>query len=153
MHIDVATRGAMRPKIPEILDPQVRAKFDGYPPAMRTKLLRLRRLILETAAQYELLDTVKESLKWGEPSYLAKGGSAVRIDYKLAAPDRYAMYFQCQTTLVSTFREIHGEALQFEGNRAIVFRRSAPIAEAPLRHCVSLALRYHRLKGLPLLGA
>lgn len=136
----------------EIRDPAVRAKFDTYPPAVRTKLLRLRRLILATAAEHGLLETLQESLKWGEPSYLAKGGSAVRIDYKAATPDRYAMYFQCQTSLVETFREVHGSVFEFEGNRAIIFRRRAAISVAPLKHCISLALRYHRLKGLPLLG-
>lgn len=133
-------------------DEGVRAKFEAYPPAIRTKLLRLRRLILETAGSHGLLDTLQESLKWGEPSYLAKGGSAVRIDWKSASPDRYAMYFQCQTSLVSTFREVHGQALEFEGNRAIVFRRAAAVPVRPVKHCVSLALRYHTLKHLPLLG-
>lgn len=145
------TRGGHN-AIPDIRDADVQAKYDGYPPAVRTKLLRLRRLILETAREYDLLATVQESLKWGEPSYLAKGGSAVRIDWKPAAPDRYAMYFQCQTSLVATFREVHSDVFQFEGNRAIVFARSVALPVKPLKHCVSLALRYHRLKRLPLLG-
>ena len=136
----------------DIRDAAVRAKFDDYPPAIRTKLLRLRLLILETAREHDLLATLQESLKWGEPSYLANGGSAVRIDWKPALPDRYAMYFQCQTSLVATFREVHGGVFEFEGNRAIVFARSAAIAVKPLKHCVSLALRYHHLKRLPLLG-
>lgn len=138
--------------IGDIGDADVRAKFEAYPPPVRKKLLRLRRLILETARELDLLDTVTESLKWGEPSYLAKGGSAVRIDYKPDAPDRYAVYFQCQTSLVATFREIHQDALEFEGNRAIVLRRSAALPVGRLRHCISLALRYHALKKLPLLG-
>ena len=136
----------------QIDSPEVRAKFRGYPPALRTKMLRLRRLIVETAREHNLLNTLSESLKWGEPSYLAKGGSAIRIDWKPATPDRYAMYFQCQSSLVATFREIHGSAFEFETNRAIVFRRSGAIAVKPLKHCISLALRYHRLKHLALLG-
>lgn len=138
---------------PDIASPKVRAVFDAYPAPVRTKLLRLRRLIFETAAAHGVADTLQESLKWGEPSYLAKGGSAVRIDYKPKAPDRYAMYFQCQTSLVPTFRELHGQAFEFEGNRAIVFRRAQALPVEPLKHCISLALRYHRLKHLPLLGA
>ena len=133
-------------------DPAVQAKFAAYPPPVRAKLLRLRRLVAETAAAHGLLETLQESLKWGEPSYLAKGGSAVRIDWKAATPERYAMYFQCQTSLVDTFREVHGGVLEFEGNRAIVFRRSAAVPVKPVRHCISLALRYHKLKRLPLLG-
>lgn len=141
------------PELRPITNAAVRAVFDAYPAPVRTKLLRLRRLILDTAQSHELLEGLQESLKWGEPSYLAKGGSAVRIDWKSKTPDQYAMYFQCQTSLVSTFREIHGEAFDFEGNRAIVFRRAQRLPVRPLKHCVSLALRYHRLKHLPLLGA
>ncbi len=141
------------PGLRPITDPAVRAVFEAYPPPIRKKLLRLRRLICETAAAHGLLEGLQESLKWGEPSYLAKGGSAVRIDWKPKTPDRYAMYFQCQTSLVPTFREIHGEAFDFEGKRAIVFRRAQRVPVRPLKHCISLALRYHRLKHLPLLGA
>lgn len=115
-------------------------------------MLRLRRLIFETAVAHDLLATMKESLSWGEPSYLAKGGSAVRIDWKPATPGRYAMYFHCQTSLVETFRVVHPDELSFEGNRAIVFERSAAVPVGAVRHCVSLALRYHALKRLPLLG-
>ncbi len=136
-----------------IRDLGVRAKFEAYPPAVRTKLLRLRRLIVEAADEHGVLDTLQERLRWHEPSYLAKGGSAIRIDWKPAAPSSYAMYFQCQTSLVATFREVHRDALEFEGNRAIVFQRSAKILVQPLKHCVGLALRYHSLKHLPLLGA
>lgn len=137
----------------DIRAPEVRAKFETYPAPIRTKMLRLRRLILETARDHDVLDSVQESLKWGEPSYLSKGGSAVRIDWKPDSPRQYAMYFQCQTSLVATFREVHGSKLEFEGNRAIVFKRAEALPVGPVKHCVSLALRYHSLKRLPLLGA
>lgn len=135
----------------EIENTQVKAKFDGYPEEVRARLLHLRRLILETAQDHRT-GAVQETLKWGEPSYLTKGGSAVRIDWKAKQPDYYAMYFHCQTKLIDTFRERYGDTLRFEGNRAIVFRLDDPLPEEALRHCVSLSLRYHRLKHLPMLG-
>ncbi|MGH1340351.1 MAG: DUF1801 domain-containing protein [Nannocystales bacterium] len=139
--------------VSSIANPDVRAKFETYPPAMQTKLLRLRRLIVESAREHGVLGTLQETLKWNEPSYLAKGGSAVRFDYKPAMPDRYALYFQCQTKLIATFREVHRDAFEFEGNRAIVLKRSAKVLVRPLKHCIGLALRYHSIKHLPLLGA
>lgn len=62
-----ATRKAV--EIPE----KVEAVFQAYAPAARAKLLRLRKLVLQTAAK---MDTValEETLKWEQPSYLAKGG-------------------------------------------------------------------------------
>jgi Domain of unknown function (DU1801) len=88
--------------------PDVAAKFDAYPAHVRPKLLKLRALILQTAATMEGTGGVEETLKWGEPAYLTKNksGSAVRIDWKKKTPNHYAMYFNCQTTLVETFRTI-----------------------------------------------
>ena len=97
--------------------------------------------------------SLNETLKWGEPSYLASGGSTVRIDWKASAPERYAMYFNCNTKLVDTFREIYSDSLSFEGNRAIVFERTDAVPAAALKHCIALSLQYHKLKHLPLLGA
>lgn len=56
--------------------------FNNYPPGMRGKLMLLRKLVLETAAETESVTSLQETLKWGEPSYLTKGGSTIRIDWK-----------------------------------------------------------------------
>ena len=119
---------------------------------MRKKMMRLRQLVLDTAAETEGVDVLEETLKWGEPSYVTKGGSTVRMDWKGRAPDRYAMYFNCNTSLVDTSKELYGEVFAFEGNRAIVFSKADELPVGELKHCVSLALMYHRLEHLPLLG-
>ena len=75
------------------------------------------------------------------------------MDWKDSKPDEYAMYFHCQTKLVDTFKELYGDKFEFEGNRAIVFGRDEKIAENELKHCLSIALNYHKVKHLPLLGA
>jgi hypothetical protein len=38
-------------------------------------------------------------------------------------------------------------------NRAIVFNVTDEIPVSELKHCVSLALTYHRIKHLPMLGS
>ena len=126
--------------------------FDGYPAPIRRKLLRLRQLVLDTAAETEGVNTLEETLKWGEPSYLTKGGSTLRIDWKSPAPEQYAMYFNCNTSLVDTFKAIYGDVFTFAGNRAIVFGETDELPIEELKHCISLALTYHRVKHLPLLG-
>lgn len=126
--------------------------FGNYPKYIRKKLLFLRQLIFETAAETEDLGPVEETLKWGQPSYITKSGSAVRIDWKKAKPHEYAMYFHCQTTLVDTFKELYRDKFEFEGNRAIVFNENDNIPIAELKHCISLSLTYHRRKHLPMLG-
>ncbi|GAA4274949.1 DUF1801 domain-containing protein [Aquimarina gracilis] len=135
-------------------DSRVPKKFDEYPIEMKEKLINLRKLILETANTIPSILELEETLKWGEPSYLTKKGSTIRINAKASdsGPNQYAMYFQCTSKLVPTFRVIYKDAFSFEGNRAIVFNIDDEIPKEQLCHCVSLALTYHNVKHLPLLG-
>lgn len=137
----------------EFSNPLVADKFAAYPDSVRPVMYELRQLILNTAAQIEGVGKIEETLKWGEPSYLAKGGSTVRIDWKKKSPDYCGMYFNCQSTLVDTFKELYGDTLTVQGNRAIVIKLNEPIPATELKHCVSLSLTYHKIKHLPLLGA
>jgi hypothetical protein len=67
----------------------------------------------------------------------------VRIDAK-GSKGQYAMYFHCQTDLVETFRDRYSDRFKFEKNRAIIFEDGAAVPAEELRHCISLALTYHR---------
>ena len=133
-------------------DPAVPRVFDNYPADVRSKLTNLRELILETASETQSVDELEETLKWGEPSYLTKKGSTVRIDWKPRAPDQYCMYFKCTSKLVPTFMQLYDDILTFENHRAIVFKLDDEIPVRQLKHCISLALTYHLVKHLPLLG-
>ena len=137
----------------EIENPDVARVFEGYPEPMRKNMMLLRQLVLDTASEMEGVNALEETLKWGEPSYLTKGGSTIRMDWKERVPDRYAMYFNCNSSLVDTFKEVYGDVFTFEGNRAIVFGDTEVLPVNELKHCISLALTYHRVKHLPLLGA
>ena len=127
----------------------VAAKFDTYPPHVRPRLLTLRKLIFQTGARTHGAGDIEESLKWGEPAYSTrnKNGSAVRIDWKKKYPGRYAMYFNCQTNLVETFRTLFPNDFKFEGNRALVFSLSDEIPEDALSMCIAASLTYHLNKS------
>jgi hypothetical protein len=129
-------------------DPKVAAVFSSYPPPLRTRLLALRQLILDTARTTEGVGPLEETLKWGQVSYLTResgSGSTVRIDQVKPASDQYAVYFHCQTNLVETFRELYPE-LTFSGNRSIILDTSRALPKQALSHCVALALTYHLSK-------
>ncbi|MBF4242963.1 DUF1801 domain-containing protein, partial [Vibrio anguillarum] len=118
---------------------------------VRIRLEELRNLVFQIVSELDLGD-VDESLKWGEPSYSVKTGSPLRMDWKLKSPNNYYLFFNCQTKLVDTFRELYGDELVFQGNRAIVLSLSKPLPETVIKSCLELALTYHQRKNLPLLG-
>ncbi len=125
----------------------VKKVFGAYPASMRARLMALRQLILDTAARTPGVGVLEETLKWGEPAYLtsqSKSGSTVRIAYSPKRPSQYAVYFNCQTTLVDTFRTMFPNDFQFEGNRALVFERDGSLPKKELAWCIAAALTYHQ---------
>ena len=133
-------------------DPKVNAIFENYPDTVRDKMQYLRELVLETAEEMPEVSVLEETLKWSEPSFVTKNGSTLRMDYKEKTPDQYAMYFQCTSRLVDTFRLVLGQTFTYEGNRAIVFPLDQKIPEAELKACIKACLRYHMVKDQITLG-
>ena len=133
-------------------NPEVESVFNNYPEKVKLRILNLRDLILETARESEEVTHLEETLKWGEPSYLTKYGSTIRIDWKLDNPDQYAMYFKCTSKLVPTFRTVFNNVFTFEGDRAIIFKMNDKIPKAQLKKCIKAGLTYHKVKTLPMLG-
>ncbi|EHH2421960.1 hypothetical protein CGI03_23915 [Vibrio parahaemolyticus] len=133
------------------MDKVVKDRFDEYPDNARVRLEELRNLVFQVASELELGE-VDETLKWGEPSYSVKTGSPLRMDWKLKSPNSYYLFFNCQTKLIDTFRELYSDELVFQGNRAIVLSLSKPLPETVIKSCLELALTYHQRKNLPLLG-
>ena len=136
---------------PHFEETAVAEKFQSYPADVRDQLLVLRQLIFETALENGI-HTLEETLKWGEPSYLTPKGSTLRINDRNKNVNEYAMFFHCKTKLIDTFKEIYPSEFIYEGNRAIVFNLNEPLNTTALKHCVGLALTYHSVSHLPLLG-
>ena len=133
-------------------NPEVAQKIGTYPAPVQKKLNAIRKLILDTADKTEGVTAIEETLKWGEPSYLVKKGSTLRMDWKAKAPDQYAVYFKCTSKLVTTFREVYGDTFNYEKNRAIVFQMNDKVPKKELAKCIQATLRYHHVKELPSLG-
>jgi hypothetical protein len=133
-------------------NPEVDAIFDNYSALVMKQMKYLRQRVLDAADEIEDPQNIEETLKWGEPSYLTKHGSTVRTDWKAKAPDQYAIYFKCTSKFVPTFREIYPTEFTYEGNRALVFSLEEELPAEALKHCIKVALTYHKVKHLPLLG-
>ena len=52
--------------MPEIENPDIARVFEGYPESMRGKMMRLRQLVLDTASEADGVNSLEETLKWGE---------------------------------------------------------------------------------------
>ncbi|MEM9529096.1 MAG: DUF1801 domain-containing protein [Bacteroidota bacterium] len=133
-------------------DPRVNPVFQNYPAEIKSKMEFLRSLVLETAEETETVKGLEETLKWGEPSYLTKYGSTIRMDWKEKNPEQYCLYFKCTSKLVPTFREVYGDLFTYENNRALIFAQDADLPVEELKECIRMGLEYHKLKHLPLLG-
>lgn len=134
----------------QIENATVAQAFAAYPPLLRRKLMALRQLILDTASATPGVGELEETLKWGEPAYLtsaSKSGSTIRLGPVKSSPSQYALYFNCNTTLVDTFRTLFPGELCYEGNRAIVLDAADPLPRDALSFCIQAALTYHRKKG------
>lgn len=141
--------GKTRGNQTEPMNRAIASVFDRYPVKARLRLLALRQLIFQTAAEVEGVGELRETLKWGEVSYLteqSKSGSTIRIAWRAAQPEYYALFLNCNTTLVSDFRAAE-LGLSFEGNRAISMALDAPLPKEPLRFCIEAALTYHQTRG------
>jgi hypothetical protein len=120
--------------------------FKITPHEIKSKLLFLRNLIFEVAKKANGVGELEETLKWGQPSYLTsqtKSGTTIRIDKVKSGKHDYAIFFNCQTTLVDTFREMFRDEFEYEGNRALLFKTKDKIATEKLKLCISMALTYH----------
>ncbi len=131
---------------------EVKEKIDSYPEDIKLLILQLRKIVFSVAEDLNL-GKIDEALKWGEPSYQVKSGSPVRMDWKPKNPNRYFLFFHCQTKLVDTFRELYPEILELDGNRAIVLGVNKAMPQKVIRHCIELAMTYKNIRHLPLLGA
>lgn len=133
-------------------NPEVETVFNNYPKGVQPKIEALQKLIIETAEETDAIEYLEETLKWGEPSYITKIGSTLRIDWKPKAPDQYAMYFKCTSKLVPSFKEKFGDLFEYENTRAIVFKMDDQVPKAELKQCIKAALTYHKVKNLEGLG-
>ena len=125
-------------KLKIITNPDVKEKFKKYLKHIKPKINHLRKLIIHVANSDELITEIEETLKWGEPSYLTKNGSTLRIEWKAKNPTRYAMYFKCTNKLVSTVIKVFGDLFKYENTGAILFNLDGKIPEDELKSCISL---------------
>lgn len=126
---------------------EIAAVLARHPKAVQARLLEVRALVFAVAGETEGVGPLSETLKWGEPAYLtaASGsGTTIRLGVSKAAPTAAAVFVNCRTSLVDTYREQFCDVFGFEGHRSLIVAADGPLPELPLRICLRAALLYHR---------
>jgi hypothetical protein len=121
----------------------------AYPKPLQAKLLGLRALIYKIAAETEGVGALEETVRWGQASYLtsaSKSGSMIRMDRYRKEDSRCALYFLCRTTLVDSFKEMFGNTLAYEGNRAVILSVVGELNVPVISQCIEMALTYNARK-------
>lgn len=120
-------------------NPDLCAVIEVAPTIAQDGLRHLRSRI-HAVAETEGVE-LAETLKWGQPSFAAKGASPLRIG--LPKGGGFAIYAHCATTLIADYAALVPEA-RIEGSRAVVFASTDEARAQPLEHLIAAALRYHR---------
>ena len=134
-----------------MINPMIQKVIEQYPKVAQQAFEQLHQCIY-TAADELNINNIEETLKWGEPSFLVKSGSTIRIDWKAKTPDHIYIFFNCKSLLIPTIRELYCDSLYTIDNRAIRLGLAQPLNKQTLTHCFSMALNYHNIKNQPLLG-
>lgn len=121
--------------------PEIQAAFDKFSPDERKKLLVVRRLIFECAAAIGA-NPVAESLRWGQPSYLVKNGSSLRLG--IGKTGQAAIFAHCQSSIISNFATVFGADFQLDGTRAVYLDQVEQGVLEKLRFLILHGLQYKR---------
>lgn len=124
---------------------EVGRAFGALPVPIGKRLLQVRALIFATAAAHEEVGRLTETLKWGEPAYLTDEtgtGSTIRLG-RVKDSAHAAILFNCQTTLIDSFRERFPDRFEYRQTRALLLPMAGRLPKRELSVCLSLALTYH----------
>ena len=128
------------------MEDDVAQVFNSYSSQVKSALLQVRLWIIEHAQANGQIGSVKECLKWHEPSYLTeatKSGTTLRLTQ--LSDNSFALLVHCQSRVISEFKILYPQ-LHYDKNRAVIFNASEPLPTAIIQHFIHLALTYHLWK-------
>ncbi len=114
--------------------PEVKAAFDKLPEGPRADLLAVRKMILSAGVE------VEEALRWGQPAYLAKKGTTIRLGLTKAGLP--SVFTHCQSSVMGDVQAVVGGGLNWDGNRGLSWSQG-DLPDEVLRLIIQRALSYH----------
>ncbi len=113
-----------------------------WPQAAQRVYHHLRQIVFDTAASNSAVAPLNEDLKWGEPAFLTKTGTTLRIAWKAQHPDQIGLFVICHTDLLDQIRALYPQAFRYEGTRALYLTLASAIPEQAVAHLASRAQTY-----------
>ena len=131
--------------VTEYANQKVAAAYAAFPQDSLAIAIALRELVLETARTMPEVGPVTESLKWGQPSYVVKKGTALRI----AVPKGggCGLYAHCQSGVIAHYAATVAGPDKIDGTRGVIFQTVDDVVPERLRLLIRHALTYHKAKG------
>ncbi len=115
-------------------DPTIEERFNRFENSIFA--LKMRDYLFSLAENLEL-NSIEESLKWNQPSYLSKNGTAVRIAEQAG---RMGYFVSCQTSIIETLKESYPDA-DYDKTRGLLIDADSPIPEVA-SSLIHAALQY-----------
>lgn len=113
--------------------------YPNYTSSEQGKLSELQTLIHKVADESNI--EIAESSKWGQLSFATPYGTPIRIDK--FSDTQIALFVNCQTTLIETWKSLFLDTMSFSKTRAIVFNTEENIPKEQLAICIDQAFNYH----------
>jgi len=107
-------------------------------------LLAIREMIFAIAAASPQIGTITETLKWGQPAYLAstpKSGTTIRL--WAVGDSQVAIYTHCRTGVMSDFDQQFAGQFTVLGTRGLRLPVNQTLPRKPLQFLIHRALTYH----------
>ncbi|WP_299350128.1 DUF1801 domain-containing protein [uncultured Shimia sp.] len=119
--------------LPALSDP-IQNVVETWPELAQTRFYTLRQIIHDTAATNPDVAPLTEDLKWGEPSFLTKTGTTLRIDWKPKHAEEIGLFVICRTDLLEQVRNLYPDTFRYEGTRALYLPLGQPIPEEAIAY-------------------
>ena len=134
---------------PGFMDYEAGVLFGSYAEDVRNKLLKIRKIIFETAEEHDEIGEIRETVKWEVPSYLTVNpgsGLTIRLDPCSSIREKVGIYCHCRSSFIEQCRMNFGDFFEYDGKRGILLNVNEKLPEQELRKLVYMALTYHSMK-------
>ncbi len=127
------------------IHPDLVHKFRSWPDRAAECAHSVRSIFVQTAKDIGV-NSLEESLKWGEPAWRPKkGGITLRVAWSTNAPEELGVFVDCKSDLCARMQSDFPRSFRYIAPRVMYIALDETIPEDALTHLAKLAFQYKRL--------